>query len=229
MYGFDKIRLSVYGIAVGLAFLSALPVSYFAWMYRANSNFRNDVKILWFRLSAWDKDRTILLLGDSRIAAMSCARDFTGWRILNLGVSGSEARDWASFVTTRAKTWHFNVIVLWVGINDIANAGRAAGNVAPDILNILRKVDASSNRIVLINSEDVPFGPNTMVPDGIRHKLSELSNILKSSATKYEILTPFASVQDKSHGELYVDYMHLNEGGYRVLCAELAQRFAGYE
>jgi lysophospholipase L1-like esterase len=230
MRRFPKRLFSGSSIAIGLAVLSALLVGHFAWMYRRNSNFRNDLKIMWFDLSASGNDRRLLLLGDSRIAAMSCASDLAGWRILNLGVSGSEAKYWTSFVMTRAKWWHFTAIVLWVGINDIVNAGRAATNVAPDILNTLRKLDVSSNHIVLINSQDVPAGYNAKVPERIKQELIELANVLMSNAdgNNVSILTPLASVHDTSHDEFYADYIHLNERGYRVLCAELAQWLAAH-
>jgi hypothetical protein len=214
--------------AFGLVALSVLIVGYMAREYRTNSNFRADVKTLMFQLSVSDSDRKLLLLGDSRIASMSCADDFSGWRLLNLGIPGSTAVDWETF-TRSSHLNHYGAVVLWVGINDILTFGRTGTSVAASVLRIIRNLTPVSQNIALINPKDAPTSGNSDLSQRADWEGRLLAKTLASELRMNgSLVTPFYSEPNANLAEFYVDPIHLNERGYRILCAELGRWLANH-
>jgi lysophospholipase L1-like esterase len=221
-------RLPLRALSVCLGALLVLITCYVVRAWRTDSNFRNNVKSLLFELSASDEDRTLLLLGDSRIVSMSCPSDFSGWRVLNLGVSGSTASDWSAYLLARAKLRHFDAAILWVGINDILNFGRAASSVVDDEVSLVSYLDNIAQRVALINPTDTKDGSHEEISERIYERMRQLANLPESGANseRVSIITPFESSSEDNRGDFYADYVHLNEGGYRVLCAQLGKWLA---
>lgn len=222
---FDRAFISRFVLTVGLAVFLVLTAGYVARAYRTSSHFRNDVKAALFDLTRSGADRTLLLLGDSRIDAMSCATDFAGWHVLNLGVPGSRASDWSTFVMTGANLGRFDAAIVWVGINDILHSKRSGRTVAHDVLTLLQGLDAVSQRIALIDARDALAEIDTGLPEEIRQELFALQATLVSDLDtgRVSLLTPFESKPNAVRAKFYSDAIHLHDRGYQVLCTELGR------
>jgi lysophospholipase L1-like esterase len=210
-----------------LVLLASLSVGgYVGWAHFKNSHLRNELKILRYTLSVFSNDRRLLLIGDSRVAAMSCANNLPGWRALNLGIHGSRADQWSAFLR-RENLPRFDAAVLWVGINDILHTKRAGESIARDVASLIHTLNLVSSRVVLISSKDALASTNIALPHWADHELEVLEETLAATVNA-DHLVPFASAPYATRDYFYVDAVHLSNRGYQVLCAELEKWLAGH-
>jgi lysophospholipase L1-like esterase len=217
------------GLAVGGAVLFAgmLLAVYGVRQYQRNADFRNEASIFLFKLTA-SSDRKLLVLGDSRVPALTCDREFRDWQLLNLGVGGATSDDIAHFIAEHAN-WlaGFQAAILWVGVNDVGSFHHEPTFVAKNILDILRRIGAWRSLIIA----QIKLGPgaDAATRNEIDARLGEINEILAETVKEdgVSMLTPFEAIRNTAG--LYLDALHLNEEGYRQLCPKLGEWLNGHD
>jgi lysophospholipase L1-like esterase len=188
---------------------------YAIWCYRNDSYFRNDVKLEIFAVTTKDRNRKLLLLGDSRIEFLECAQYFAGWATLNLGVSGMTSDRLAEFVASRQNALvSFDAIVLWIGVNDILR-GRPVADASSNILSILQGLGRSTTQIALLEQIYVVNGANRVGLERANIELAKLNDKLAdaSDGARIRILKPFGDIPLGAQSKFYSDSVHLNDQG----------------
>lgn len=206
--------------AATLAVAAAAALSILA--YRSSSTVRNVAKIAAFRLRALPEDRKLILLGDSRIASLGC--QFAGWRILNLGIAGSTAEQWAGMTDRYAHfVGRFEAGVVWVGINDILWTSHKTGNIGRDLVKTLYNAKQLSDRVLLLNQTVNPA--TSMMSPHLAEEIREVDEAVVNDpiARSVSIRFPFARKTTSELPSLFLDNIHLNDQGNRELCFELEQ------
>jgi lysophospholipase L1-like esterase len=196
---------------------------YAIWSYRHESYFRNDVKREIFTVTTEDRNRKLLLLGDSRIELLGCAQYFAGWATLNLGVGGMTSDRLAEFIVSRRNALtSFDAIALWIGVNDIFR-GRSVADASNDVLLILRELARLTMPIALLEQIHVLNGANQVRLERANVELMKLNGTLAdaSNGTRITILKPFGNIPLDAQSLLYSDGVHLNDQGNKVTCNTL--------
>jgi lysophospholipase L1-like esterase len=216
---------------IGFRIILAAVLSTFAagtglcaiWCYRHDSYFRNDVKREIFTIMTKDRNRKLLLLGDSRIELLECAQYFAGWATLNLGVGGMTSDRLAEFVVSRRDAlMSFDAIVLWIGVNDIFRR-RSVADASNDILSILRELGRLTTPIAILEQIHVLTSEHQVRLERANLELMKLNGTLTDALVddRITIIKPFESIPIDAQSPLYSDGLHLSDRGNKVICNTL--------
>lgn len=216
-YSVNRVLLRV-SVLVCLA--CTLGVAYhLLWLYRHDAFFRNGVALRVYKLTTSEFDRRVLLVGDSDIAGMSCGANFTGWKVLNLGVPGIKTQQMRNYITTIfGELPKVEASVLWVGINDLRMDVDPEDVIRNELL-IMSDLSGISRRQAVVMQPSLPEGDGLFASKRINMQLLRVNKELSVAASARHIapLTlPIA--MDKL---LFEDGLHLSAAGDQRVCTEI--------
>jgi lysophospholipase L1-like esterase len=170
--------------------------------------------------------RPVVLLGDSRVEslgrqAIGGADDF----VINAGISGTTARFWRELLSA-AETGGA-VYVVWIGINDLVNAGASHEAVLHDLRAIVsRLVQNGATQVLLV--EQIPTTVEAARQASITAGILEINRgllAMADSTAAVSTVALHARVQPLQDGSpaasWYADGVHLNERGNALVRALL--------
>jgi lysophospholipase L1-like esterase len=202
------------------------------WRYRHDRFFRNEVVIRLYALTTPRHERKLLVIGDSNIASMSCAGDFAGWRVLNLGVPGLRAVEMLGYISARAKVLpRFDAAILWIGVNDLLFDQGSAADAARNVLAILNELATVSARVAVVSQALLPNGEDAGLTARINRDLvamnATIAQDLRPGAAT--VIAPFTADAAVRWEDFYSDGLHLNARGYGRVCAEAGRWLSHHE
>lgn len=195
-------------------------------------NARQALRAVVYDLAFWRPTRNLLLVGDSRIAALRCDQALRETSVLNLGVSGLTAGQLAA----RLELWlrpsrPFDRAVVWVGVNDIVHQRRKPEIVAADISVIVGKMLQYSRKVAVV--AQIPFVEDPAA-DKTQRVNADLRLLQQALAARLAPLSHDGQVSSLVPFGLppnYVPYLlkdslHLNGRGQDIFCATLSSWIA---
>jgi lysophospholipase L1-like esterase len=191
--------------------------------YRYDLTFSQRTKWRIFSALYKSAERKLLLVGDSRVVALSCPAAFSGWRILNLGVSGSTAGQTLDLLKPNlAYFGKFEAAIIWTGINDV-RFGRDAESVIDNIVAVLDLLASSSRQVLLLGQ--FPMREDDPAAEKINRVLQIINHTAaaRTAARGQHFMLPQVT---NGKPELYADAIHLNDRGNQLVCAEIGQWLA---
>jgi len=190
-------------------------------------------------LNANDKDSTIWLIGDSRIAQWNLAylKQLNN-RIINLGIEGQTSKQTLENFKKHLEHSHPYCVVIEVGINDFKVIGLAeyrAGKIVSDCYsNTVAIIDLCRNSN--INVIYMPVFPTGSIElfrrliwnTGIDKKLSEYNlqmkeYCLKNNVLYFDVVKLFKKIPQKDRESYQNGFLHLSDAGYKYLSQEFIQ------
>jgi peptidoglycan/LPS O-acetylase OafA/YrhL len=201
--------------------------------YRTQVQFRQIVRMIGFLSKQWQAAPTLLLVGDSRVEALSCPNQLGSWRALNMGIAGLTASE----LRTKLANWiwpveHFDRSVVWIGVNDVLHRNRTSVQVSDDLRRVIDLLVRHSDRVAVVapipvlDHEDsgVVHKSNQDLVSAQRSLMASFSANDESSSIKQLMVLPMD--EKPAHPEIYADPLHLNAAGNGIVCARLASWLA---
>jgi lysophospholipase L1-like esterase len=208
---------------IGIALSSALGIALVIGIarYRYDADFRYAIAVLIFDLLPDSASRKIVLIGDSRVASLECAKELQHSRVLNLGFAGLTVEQ-----ALRVANAHFNQLhglyatVIWVGVNDI-RGGREAALVMKDTSALLDLVHTRSDHVLLLGQFPLEDDDPSAREVNSRLKIINEDMSVASRTHGYDVVMLPLTEGDLGAREFYLDALHLNAKGNRLACAAI--------
>ncbi len=195
--------------------------------YRYDVEFRHYINGLDFGIFHGKAKQKILLVGDSRIEGLDCAKRFEGWQVLNVGVAGSTSAQALRFLEHNLRFLpHFEAAIVWTGINDV-RFGQETDGIMRKIEAVSALLERTANRILLIGQ--FPVADNDPSAVWINARLQTINAETESIAIAngYDFL-PVVTMANLQRAEVYADSIHFNYHGKQLVCAAVGRWLAAH-
>ncbi len=188
--------------------------------YRYDVAFNQRIHALMFGAFHQWAERKLILVGDSRVTALSCPSAFARWKVINLGVSGSTAGQTLGLLKLNLQYYgQFEAGIIWSGINDV-RFGRDVESAIDDMVAVLDLLATWAKQVLMLGQFPIRGDDPSAGRVNSALQAMNLEAAARTSARGQRFMVP--QVTDRQP-ELYADAIHLSDRGNQVVCAKIGE------